>query len=46
MNVQELIELLETMNPEAEVWLDCGYINCIAAENVRESGNGEEVIIS
>lgn len=46
MKVKELIEILETCNPEADIWLDCGDRNCIVAEEAEQSMTGEEVIIS
>lgn len=46
MTVKELIEILETCNPDAEIWLDCGDTNCIVADEAEQTNVGDVVIIS
>ena len=45
MKVQELIEMLEEMDPEATVLLDVGDVNLIEAGSVKEMFAMEAVVI-
>lgn len=45
MTVQELIERLEEMDPEATVLLDVGGVNLIEADSVKEMIAMEAVVI-
>lgn len=45
MTVQELIERLEEMDPEATVLLDTGDVNLIEAGSVKEMIAMEAVVI-
>lgn len=45
MTVQELIERLEEMDPEATVLLDVGDVNLIEADSVKEQIAMEAVVI-
>ena len=46
MTVQELIEMLDVMAPEAAVLLDVGDLNLIEAESVKEVIALEAVVIA
>lgn len=45
MTVQELIEMLDVMDPEATVLLDIGDVNLIEAGSVKELIAMESVVI-